>query len=132
MYVIVPPGVSVVTSAVLVIVSCGTEATLAVAVHGAGVLPGVQMPPGGGSAVAVLSIEPGALAATIAVTVYVTKLPVGNLVSVSAIAPVPAGGAARTGVGRARPALARDAGGDRIIDRVLLAATGPVLVTVIV
>ena len=68
-YVIVPPGVSVVTLAVFVTLICGTEATLTVLVHGAGVLPGVQMPPGGGVAVAVLSTDAGALFATVAVTV---------------------------------------------------------------
>jgi hypothetical protein len=89
-YVTVPPGVSVVVSAVFVMLICGFEVTFAVAVHGPGVLPGVQTVAGStGDTVTVLLTIAGGAASTIAVTVYVTKLPAGNVAIASLIAPAP-------------------------------------------
>ena len=67
-YVIVPPGVTVVVSAVLLRPTCGTGGKLAVAEHGGGVLVGEQAP-FGGVAVAVLLMFGGGVVLTVAVTV---------------------------------------------------------------
>ena len=67
-YVIVPPGVTVVVSAVLLIPICGTGGRLADAEHGAGVLAGAHAP-FGGVAVAVLLMFVGGVSLTVAVIV---------------------------------------------------------------
>jgi hypothetical protein len=91
-YVTVPPGVSVDVSAVFVMLICGFDVTLAVAVHGPGVFAGVQTVVGStGETVTVLLTIAGGFGSTIAVTVYVTKLPAGNVAIVSLIAPLPLG-----------------------------------------
>ena len=80
---------TVILSAVFVMLTCGFELTFAVAVHGGGVLAGVHSVPTAGLAVAVLLITPGGVAPTVAVTLKVTKLAAGNVASVWLIAPVP-------------------------------------------
>jgi hypothetical protein len=67
-YVIVPPGVTVVVFAVLLTPICGTGGRLAVAEHGAGVLAG-EHAPFCGVAVAVLLMFAGGVRLTVAVTV---------------------------------------------------------------
>jgi hypothetical protein len=66
--VIVPFGVAVVVSAVLLMPTCGTGGTLAVALHGGGVLVGVQTP-SSGVAVAVLLRFAGGVPLTVATIV---------------------------------------------------------------
>jgi len=69
-YVTVPPGISdPAASAVFVTLICGTAPPLVSASHGAGVLPGVHRPPGGGFAVATFVIVPGGLFAIVATIV---------------------------------------------------------------
>jgi hypothetical protein len=110
---------------------CGAGGTLAVALHGGSVLPGVHTPPGG-FAVAVLLTEAGGLAVTVAVTVYSTELPGGKVVMTSLIVPLPLAVhvapplAAQTQVCEAMPA------GTGSLTGVPFAGTEPVFVTVIV
>jgi hypothetical protein len=73
----------------LATVICGSDDTVAVALHGGAVLPGVHSAPPVGVAVAVFVIAAGGVLLTIAVTVYCTKLPAGNVAIVSVTAPVP-------------------------------------------
>jgi hypothetical protein len=111
---------------------CGSGDTVAVAVHGGAVSLGVHSAPPVGVAVAVLVIDAGGVALTIAVTVYVTKLPAGNVAIVSLIAPVPLAAhvapplAAHVQVWLAMPL------GTGSLTGVLSAAMTPVLLTVIV
>ncbi|MNT23719.1 hypothetical protein D3C71_2080270 [compost metagenome] len=60
---------SVLVPAVLVICTCGSGVLLAVAVHGGAVLPGAQVPPPEGVALAVLAMVAGGVLLTVAVTV---------------------------------------------------------------
>jgi hypothetical protein len=85
----VPPGVSVVVFAVFAILICGTGGTTTVLLHGGGVLPGVHTLPMGGVTVAVFFTCAGGFALTVAVTVYITVLPAGNVANVSLNAPLP-------------------------------------------
>ncbi len=126
-----PPGVSVFVSAVFFTSTCGTGGRITVVVHGGGVLLGVHNPPGG-STVAVFVTEAGGVAATIAVTVYVTKLPAGKVAIVSLIAPVPDAVQVAPPLGvQVQVALTMPAGIGSLTG-VLFAATEPVFVTVTV
>ena len=58
-------------------------------VHGGGVLPGTQVPPAVGIAVAVLVMLVGAGVATVPVTMKTTEVPGGIVGTVSLIGPVP-------------------------------------------
>ena len=69
--------------------TCGTDGTVTVLVHGGGTLFGVHRPPIGGVTVAVFVTEAGGAATIVAVTVYVTALPAGKVASVSFKSPVP-------------------------------------------
>ena len=128
----VPFGPSVATSAVFVMPTCGCGVPLTVLEHGGLLFPGVQMLPFGGIAVAVLLTSAGGLALTVAVIVYVTKLPGGNIVIVSLMSPLPPAAqlapalAAQVQVCDAMPA------GIGSLTLVPSAGTGPVLVTVTV
>ena len=84
-----PPGFSVGVFAVFVTLTCGTGGTATVLEHGGWVLPGVHRPPLGGVVVAVFVTCAGGFALTVAVTVYVTELPAGNVASVSLKLPLP-------------------------------------------
>lgn len=84
------PAVTVVTSAVLLIPTCGTGGMLAEALHGAGVLAGAQtLALFGVVAVAVLITLVGGVLLIVAVTVYTAELFAGNVVIVSLIVPLP-------------------------------------------
>jgi hypothetical protein len=67
---------------------CGTAGTVTVLGHGSGVLSGVHRPPVI-VPFAVFVTCAGGFALTVAVTVYVTVLPAGNVASVSLNAPLP-------------------------------------------
>lgn len=84
-----PLGATLVVSAVFVMLIRGADPIVTVPTHGGLVLPGVHSPPDGGVAVAVLLIDAGGVALTVAVTVYVTELPAGKLAIVSLTAPLP-------------------------------------------
>jgi len=74
---------------VFVTLTCGTGGTVTVLLHGGGVLFGVHSPPLGGVTVAVFATVDGGVAMTVAVTVYVTVLPAGNVASVWFTSPLP-------------------------------------------
>src|SRR5438445_56325 len=69
--------------------TCGTGGTVTVLLHGGGVLFGVHSPPHALSLLDALPIVAGGVAITVAVTVYVTVLPAGNVASVSFKSPAP-------------------------------------------
>src|SRR6202008_1214665 len=73
---------------VLVIRTTGTGVTGTVAVHGSGVLPGVQTPCGASTAAVLITLA-GGCAETCAVMFHVNELPPGNVATVSWIAPEP-------------------------------------------
>ena len=82
-------GASAVAVVLLWMLTCGTGGTVTVLVHGGGVLFGVHRPPLGGVTVAVFVTVAGGAATTVAVTVYVTVLPAGNVASVWFTSPLP-------------------------------------------
>ena len=84
-----PAGVSTIVFALLAIFTCGTGGKTTVLGHGGAVLPGSHPPPVGGVPVAVFTTCDGGVALTVAVTVYVTVLPAGNVASVSFKSPLP-------------------------------------------
>ena len=113
--------------------TCGTGDKVTVLVHGGCALFGVHTPPFGGVALAVLDTLAGGLALTVAVTVYVTALPGGNVARVSFNAPLP------LAFGHAAPPLAAQVqlwlaipagtGSDTTVPE---ASTAPVLLATIV
>ena len=107
----------------------GTGCAVTALVHGGAVLVGEHTPPLGGLALAVLVNVAGGFALTVAVIVYVTKLPGGNVASVSAIAPVPVAAHVAPAFGvQVQVWLAMPVGSDRS-RWCRLAATDPVLLT---
>src|SRR3569623_30442 len=112
--------------------TCGTGGTVAVPVHGGRVLVGEQTPPPGGIALAVLLTLAGGFALTVAVTVYVTKLPGGKAAIVSLTAPLPLAVQVAPPLGAHVQVCEAMPCGTGSVTSVASAATAPVLLTVIV
>ena len=65
----VPPGVTTIVFAVLLMLTCGTGGRITVVVHGGSVSPGSHPLPVGGTSVAVFVTCAGGVGLTVAVTV---------------------------------------------------------------